>query len=142
MEMLLKKKNAVIYGGAGAIGGAVARAFAREGAKVFLAGRTLARLEAVAAAIRAAGGEADAAPVDAGGDVLERPRDLVPKTMCALSGREATALCPRVRTEWLAAGGAPGPCRWHRHAGTRVVVAWPPEYRAWARAQGLLEATV
>jgi NAD(P)-dependent dehydrogenase (short-subunit alcohol dehydrogenase family) len=36
--MFLENKNAVIYGGGGAIGGAVARAFAREGAKVFLAG--------------------------------------------------------------------------------------------------------
>jgi len=35
--MLLKNKIAVIYGGGGAIGGAVARAFAREGARVFLA---------------------------------------------------------------------------------------------------------
>ena len=42
--MLLEGKNAVIYGGGGAIGGAAARAFAREGATVFLAGRTLARL--------------------------------------------------------------------------------------------------
>ncbi len=31
--MLLENKNAVIYGGGGAIGGAVARAFAREGAR-------------------------------------------------------------------------------------------------------------
>ena len=77
-----------------------------------------------------------------GGDVLERPRDLVPRTICALSGLEATALCPRVRTEWLAAGGPPGPCRWHRLAGTRVAVAWPSTYRAWARGQGLLDATV
>jgi NAD(P)-dependent dehydrogenase (short-subunit alcohol dehydrogenase family) len=37
--MLLKDKNAVIYGGGGSIVGAVARAFAREGANVFLAGR-------------------------------------------------------------------------------------------------------
>ena len=48
--MLLKDKNAVIYGG-GAVGGVVARAFAREGARVFLAGRTLAKLEHVAADI-------------------------------------------------------------------------------------------
>jgi len=41
--VLLENKNAVIYGGGGAIGGAVARAFAREGAKVHLAGHTLAR---------------------------------------------------------------------------------------------------
>jgi NAD(P)-dependent dehydrogenase (short-subunit alcohol dehydrogenase family) len=45
--MLLKDKTAVIYGGGGAIGGAVARVFAREGARVFLAGRTLAKLERV-----------------------------------------------------------------------------------------------
>lgn len=63
--MLLSRKTAVIHGGGGAIGGAVARAFAREGAHVFLAGRTPARLEAVAADIRAAGGRAEAAQVDA-----------------------------------------------------------------------------
>lgn len=32
--MLLDKKNALIYGGGGGVGGAVACAFAREGAKV------------------------------------------------------------------------------------------------------------
>ncbi|MER5625107.1 SDR family oxidoreductase [Streptosporangium sp. NPDC002544] len=63
--MLLEGKNAVIYGGGGVIGGAVARAFAREGATVFLAGRTLARLEKVAEEIRAAGGVARTAEVDA-----------------------------------------------------------------------------
>jgi NAD(P)-dependent dehydrogenase (short-subunit alcohol dehydrogenase family) len=63
--MLLENKNAVIYGGAGAIGGAVARAFAREGALVFLAGRTLVTLDAVAQEIRAAGGAAETAQVDA-----------------------------------------------------------------------------
>jgi 3-oxoacyl-[acyl-carrier protein] reductase len=63
--MLLEGKNAVIYGGGGSIGGAVARAFAREGATVHLAGRTLATLEAVAEEIRSAGGAADAAVVDA-----------------------------------------------------------------------------
>src|SRR5215208_3811280 len=63
--MLLENKSAVIYGGGGAVGGAVARAFAREGAKVFLAGRTLAKLEAVAKEITEAGGVAEAAQVDA-----------------------------------------------------------------------------
>ena len=48
MKMLLENKKAVIYGAGGAIGGAIARAFAREGAKVFLAGRTLAKLDKVA----------------------------------------------------------------------------------------------
>src|SRR5215207_4788603 len=65
MKMLLKDKNAVVYGGGGSVGGAVARAFAREGANVFLAGRTLARVEAVAEEISAAGGRAEAAQVDA-----------------------------------------------------------------------------
>ena len=46
--MLLEDKNAVIYRGGGKVGGAVARAFAREGAKVFLTGRTLESLEEVA----------------------------------------------------------------------------------------------
>ena len=63
--MLLEEKNAVIYGGGGAIGGAVARGFAREGARVFLAGRTRATLEKVAEEIRAAGGAAETAEVDA-----------------------------------------------------------------------------
>jgi NAD(P)-dependent dehydrogenase (short-subunit alcohol dehydrogenase family) len=62
--MLLDGKNAAIYGGGGAIGGAVARAFAREGAQVFLAGRTLASLERVAGAIRADGGRAETATLD------------------------------------------------------------------------------
>lgn len=47
------------------IGGAVARVFAREGAHVFLAGRTLAKLDQVARQITAAGGVAETAPVDA-----------------------------------------------------------------------------
>ncbi|MDP9342732.1 MAG: SDR family oxidoreductase [Actinomycetota bacterium] len=63
--MLLENKNAVIYGGGGSVGGAVARAFAREGARVFLAGRTVATLDRVAKAITAAGGVAEAAEVDA-----------------------------------------------------------------------------
>lgn len=63
--MLLEDRNAVIYGGGGSIGGAVARAFAREGARVFLAGRTLPRLERVAEELRSAGGVAETARVDA-----------------------------------------------------------------------------
>jgi NAD(P)-dependent dehydrogenase (short-subunit alcohol dehydrogenase family) len=63
--MLLEKKNAVIYGAGGAVGGAVARAFAREGARVFLTGRHMASVEKVARDIAAAGGVAEAAQVDA-----------------------------------------------------------------------------
>jgi 3-oxoacyl-[acyl-carrier protein] reductase len=63
--MLLEDKNAVIYGGGGAIGGAVARAFAREGARVYLAGRSQAKLDNVAEEIHSAGGVAETAQVDA-----------------------------------------------------------------------------
>jgi NAD(P)-dependent dehydrogenase (short-subunit alcohol dehydrogenase family) len=63
--MMLKDNVAVIYGAGGAIGGAVARAFAREGANVFLTGRHLAPVEAVAKDLVAAGGSAEAAEVDA-----------------------------------------------------------------------------
>jgi 3-oxoacyl-[acyl-carrier protein] reductase len=59
--VLLTGKNAIIYGGGGSVGGAVARAFAREGARVFLAGRTLNTLKKVAAGIPSA----DVAVVDA-----------------------------------------------------------------------------
>jgi NAD(P)-dependent dehydrogenase (short-subunit alcohol dehydrogenase family) len=63
--MLLEHKTAVIYGAGGAIGGAVARAFAREGANLFLTGRSQAPVEAVAKDIVSVGGSAEAAQVDA-----------------------------------------------------------------------------
>ena len=63
--MLLEGKNAVVYGGGGKVGGAVARAFASGGARVFLAGRTLATLQEVAEDIASAGGVAETAQVDA-----------------------------------------------------------------------------
>jgi 3-oxoacyl-[acyl-carrier protein] reductase len=65
MTMLLEEKNAVIYGAAGSIGGAVARAFASEGATVHLAGRTLDGLVKVAEEIRSQGGAAEIAQLDA-----------------------------------------------------------------------------
>jgi len=76
--MLLEKKSAVIYGAGGDVGGAFARAFAREGARVFLVGRTLAPLEALADEIRKGGGKAEAAQVDALDEVaVERHMDEV-----------------------------------------------------------------
>jgi len=63
-DLLLENKTAVVYGGGGAIGGAVARVFAREGARVFVAGRTQAKLDAVARDIAATGGKIDTAQVD------------------------------------------------------------------------------
>jgi NAD(P)-dependent dehydrogenase (short-subunit alcohol dehydrogenase family) len=63
--MMLKDKVAVIYGAGGDVGSAVARAFAREGAKLFLSGRNLRKVEAVAADVIGCGGVAEAAQVDA-----------------------------------------------------------------------------
>jgi NAD(P)-dependent dehydrogenase (short-subunit alcohol dehydrogenase family) len=65
MTRLLENKNAIVYGAGGGIGGGVARTFAREGAKVFLVGRTKGPLEAVAADIESAGGAAEVAELDA-----------------------------------------------------------------------------
>jgi 3-oxoacyl-[acyl-carrier protein] reductase len=66
--MLLENKTAVVYGAAGAIGSAVARAYARQGASVHLAGRTIESLDGVAETIRDAGGTAHVNQVD----VLDR----------------------------------------------------------------------
>jgi NAD(P)-dependent dehydrogenase (short-subunit alcohol dehydrogenase family) len=63
--VILRDKVAVIYGAGGGIGGAVAGAFAREGARLFLTGRRLAPVAAVAKEVGAAGGAAEAAEVDA-----------------------------------------------------------------------------
>jgi NAD(P)-dependent dehydrogenase (short-subunit alcohol dehydrogenase family) len=63
--MMLKDKVAVIYGAGGAIGGAAARAFASEGARVLLTGRSLAPVEVVTKDIVSAGRFAEAAEVDA-----------------------------------------------------------------------------
>jgi 3-oxoacyl-[acyl-carrier protein] reductase len=73
--MLLTGKNAVVYGGGGSIGGAAARAFAREGAHVFLAGRTAETLRPVAEEIGADWATVDAldqAAVDAHADTIGR----------------------------------------------------------------------
>jgi NAD(P)-dependent dehydrogenase (short-subunit alcohol dehydrogenase family) len=62
---LLQNQNTVIYGGGGAIGGAVAWVFAREGARVFIAGRTVAKLDRVAGEIAATGGAVEIAQLHA-----------------------------------------------------------------------------
>jgi NAD(P)-dependent dehydrogenase (short-subunit alcohol dehydrogenase family) len=62
---LLQDKSAVIYGASGAVGSAVARVFAQEGARVFVTGRKPEAVEALAKEIVTAGGRAEAAQVDA-----------------------------------------------------------------------------
>lgn len=65
MSQRFSNKCVVVHGGSGAIGGAVARAFAREGARVFITGRNRSRLDAAVRAIEAEGGRVEAAVVDA-----------------------------------------------------------------------------
>ena len=69
--MMLNDKVAVIYGAAGGTGSAIARAFGREGAKLFLTGRHRGPLEALAKEVNSAGGSADAAEVNSVRNVLE-----------------------------------------------------------------------
>jgi 3-oxoacyl-[acyl-carrier protein] reductase len=66
--MLLENRTAIVHGGSGSVGSAVARAFARQGAEVHLTGRTRATLEEVATGIRGAGGVAHVDVLD----VLDR----------------------------------------------------------------------
>ena len=85
--MLLDAKTAIVYGAGGAIGSAVARAFAREGAEVHLAGRTMAPLEDIAQRIRRDGGTADVAQVD----VLDRAT--VARHADAVAARGSIDIC-------------------------------------------------
>jgi NAD(P)-dependent dehydrogenase (short-subunit alcohol dehydrogenase family) len=82
MTEALEGKTAIIYGGGGGIGSEVARTFAREGARVFLVGRTKEKLDAVAKDITRAGGSAEVAVVDALNEqaVDDHVRDVVSKT--------------------------------------------------------------
>ncbi|TXS49113.1 SDR family NAD(P)-dependent oxidoreductase [Streptomyces sp. t39] len=76
--MLLADRTAIVHGGAGAVGSAVARGFAREGAVVHLTGRTVVPLEAVAHRIRDDGGVAHVAELDATDrDAVDRHADAV-----------------------------------------------------------------
>jgi membrane carboxypeptidase/penicillin-binding protein PbpC len=64
------------------------------------------------------------------------PPGLEPRSLCALSGLEATPSCPAVQTEWLEARRL-AECAWHRTGALTAAVAWPAEYHGWARARGL-----
>ena len=63
--MLLQNKNAVIYGAGGSLGGAVAKAFAAAGARLFLTGRNISSVQKVADEIWAAGSHAETTQLDA-----------------------------------------------------------------------------
>src|SRR5215470_952166 len=75
-KMLLKNKVAVIYGAGGYVGSAIARAFARDGASVYVTGRHREPIVGLAKEIVAAGGVAEPAHVDAlDEDQVERHLD-------------------------------------------------------------------
>lgn len=83
----LDNKVAVIYGN-GSVGSTVAKAFAREGAHVYLAGRTWSKLEEVSQQIKSTGGRVEIAQVDAmNEDAVERHMDDIIKN----SGRVDTS---------------------------------------------------
>jgi NAD(P)-dependent dehydrogenase (short-subunit alcohol dehydrogenase family) len=79
MTVDLKDRVAIITGGGGAIGTAMALDFVRNGAKVVVAGRTVASLEATVEAVNKAGGEAVAIPTDVGNQ--ESSTALITKTI-------------------------------------------------------------
>jgi 3-oxoacyl-[acyl-carrier protein] reductase len=155
--MLLKSKNAVIYGAGGAIGGAVARAFAREGAKVFLAGRTRAKLDARAKEISAAGGAVEAAKVDAldeqsvarhVGDIVEKAGDIdVAFNAIGIEDVQGTPLIQMspedfarpieiaTRTQFLTAK-ALAPHMLERGSGVIMMITATPSRIAWPLAGG------
>ena len=64
MKLDLNGKVVIVTGGGGAIGSAMCKRFAENGAKVVAAVRTLSKLETVVGEIKAAGGDAAAITVD------------------------------------------------------------------------------
>ncbi len=69
--------------------------------------------------------------------IVPAPEGLVEHEVCALSGMPANRWCPSRRRERLSGPDGP-PCSWHHLSDEGLLVIWPPEYRQWARQQGLL----
>ena len=83
--MNLNGKVVVVTGGSGAIGSAICKRFSKAGAKVVAAARNLEKLEALAAEIKVAGGEAAAVQVD-----------VTDKASCANLAEEAVRIFGRI----------------------------------------------
>jgi penicillin-binding protein 1C len=84
----------------------------------------------LAAQKRVAGSLAETSPLASPTD------DLVETDICALSGLQAGATCPRAIHEWLPSTSSPGTCDWHRGSS----LAWPAAFRGWAVESGLISA--
>jgi penicillin-binding protein 1C len=85
---------------------------------------------------------APASAVSAGSrafDIVAAPPDASRRNVCLLSGMAANPWCPRQGLESVPAEAALMPCSWHHHADEGVLTVWPPQYRAWAKQNGLLE---
>jgi penicillin-binding protein 1C len=76
----------------------------------------------------------------AGGPIQPVPGNVIEREICALSGMAANAWCPIRQREWLAVEAPSQPCHWHHLGDEGLLTFWPPEYRQWARAQGLDES--
>jgi len=74
--------------------------------------------------------------------ISEPPEGLVEREICVLSGMPANPWCPSKGRERVPAGGDVAPCSWHHRTETGLVTIWPPEYRDWARQNGLLTERV
>lgn len=104
---------AIVYGAGGAIGSEVVRAFAAEGARVFLAGRTSAALEVVAKKIRASGGVADVATVDAmDEDAVEAHADAVVSNAGSLDISFNAISLPQTGIQGTRIVDPPSTCPW------------------------------
>jgi penicillin-binding protein 1C len=66
--------------------------------------------------------------------IVEPPADLVRAPICALSGLRPSTACPAVESEWVPSDEPVRFCSWHHQNG----IAWPDEYRAWARQNAML----
>jgi penicillin-binding protein 1C len=89
----------------------------------------------LAATHRTAGG----AHLPGNTSIVARPEGLQQRRVCALSGMAANAWCPSRQFEWLGPQEQV-PCSWHHMSDEGLFTVWPPEYRRWAAAQGLLQA--
>jgi penicillin-binding protein 1C len=72
-------------------------------------------------------------------DIVPAPEALPEQELCALSGMPANEWCPSRQRERMPASGEP-PCSWHHVSDGELLVIWPPQYRQWARQQGLIPA--
>lgn len=99
----LKDKIAVVFAASGEIAGAVARSFARHGAKVYVTARNLEAVKTLAEEIRASGGAAEAAKVDA---LKETEIDAFLKEVTASNGR-LDVVFNGIAVEYSEMGGRP-----------------------------------